>query len=295
MSTGPVQRRSPRFPTARKVELRADTRGSEFGLLWARNVSSDGLFVETLSPPPVGTEVELWLETDEGAMAVTARVAHIVDAAAASRIGHPPGAGLELVDVPESARSLMERYVVGATSDLERVLRPPALDMTRQILTRVGDSDLYAALDVDPLSTTDVIEKRIAAIRSVLADAPAELSTEQANYVRQALGVIDRAGSVLLDETSRLDYDFRRGHVHAEVRIHAARGDATKVERMRRAWANCFPVRVERAKRHSRQALWYESQEDFGEAYREGLLSLEEDPFNVALRESVAAWKMKIA
>jgi type IV pilus assembly protein PilZ len=86
---------------------------------FARNINEGGLFVETDTPHPVGTEVSLQFKipgSDEP-LQVGGRIAHTRDGAP----GEPPGMGIEFDDLDAQARQRINDLVRRLRTDGTRL------------------------------------------------------------------------------------------------------------------------------------------------------------------------------
>ena len=72
---GPLERRTePRLDKVFRVYLEGE-RGSGLGI--ARNISESGMFVETRSPQPIGTQVRITFPSEAGDMTAVAEVRYV--------------------------------------------------------------------------------------------------------------------------------------------------------------------------------------------------------------------------
>ena len=86
---------------------------------FARNINEGGLFVETDTPHPVGTEVSLEFKipgSDEP-LHVVGRVAHTTNGSP----GEPPGIGIEFDDLDSQARQRINQLVRRLRTDATRL------------------------------------------------------------------------------------------------------------------------------------------------------------------------------
>jgi hypothetical protein len=87
------RRQRPRYPVRRKLELRmADGTRGEYE---ARDVSTGGVFIAALQPPPLFTELQVLLPVRDETCAVPARVVHIVSVQKAQALKIVAGVGLQ--------------------------------------------------------------------------------------------------------------------------------------------------------------------------------------------------------
>jgi type IV pilus assembly protein PilZ len=86
---------------------------------FARNINEGGLFVETDTPHPVGTEVSLQFKipgSDEP-LHVIGRIAHTTSGGE----GEPPGIGIEFDDLDSQARQRINQLVRRLRTDSTRL------------------------------------------------------------------------------------------------------------------------------------------------------------------------------
>jgi hypothetical protein len=73
-----------------------------------------GLFVRTTTPPPVDTEVDVFLRSSAGMITLRAHVVQVVDVQRAAREHRVPGFGVLFAHVSSQARAWIERTVAQA-------------------------------------------------------------------------------------------------------------------------------------------------------------------------------------
>ena len=109
-STGENLRRTRRIPAQFLVQY---TVNDQTKVLWARNLSRGGIFVQNQSPDPVGTFAHLsfTLPGGESRLLVRARVARSTSGSHITEQGvFPPGNGLEFTEISEPAARLLKEY-----------------------------------------------------------------------------------------------------------------------------------------------------------------------------------------
>jgi uncharacterized protein (TIGR02266 family) len=101
-------RRFERLAAELKVDYRA---GGSFVTDYSANVSRQGVFVQTSHPLPVGEKVRLRLQLPEGEapFALDGVVKWVCTMRDKDR--HPPGMGIEFVDLPEDVEAQIDRLV----------------------------------------------------------------------------------------------------------------------------------------------------------------------------------------
>lgn len=108
MAGGDENRREERLSAELKVDYRA---GGSFVTDYSANVSRKGVFIQTSHPLPVGQKVRLRMQLPEGDAPFA--LDGVVKWVSASREQqeHPPGMGVEFIDLPDEAREQIERLV----------------------------------------------------------------------------------------------------------------------------------------------------------------------------------------
>ncbi|HET9449713.1 MAG TPA: TIGR02266 family protein [Aggregicoccus sp.] len=123
--TPQAAQRAPRLQHELMVAYRAP--GSPvFSTHWAVNLSGGGMFINTSSPLPVNSPLELVLSLPDGAppLELSGRVARV--SAADKPEHHPAGMGIEFVDVDDDKRSRVERFVTRLRQALPELSGGPA-------------------------------------------------------------------------------------------------------------------------------------------------------------------------
>lgn len=295
-------RRSRRVFDERKVDVQLSGR-DELRELWLRDISKGGLFVEMEEAPPPGTSLVVHLSTPGGRLHLNATVVHVVPADRAATYGIAPGAGLAFTDLNENKKAAIRDYVDGIANaldvdlgkgvkaedsdDLENVF-----DEVKRVLRHAEHDALYAALDLYPTATAEQITKRISNLFDRFERATRSLPPPQSARVRAATTVLSRIRRVLGSDLSRLEYDFRCGHVRALERITRARdGSGATLSTLRRAWNRVCPDRVDQAALLTRQAFAARQVQDVIAAIEHGRRALELNPFFDELRKTVETWE----
>ncbi len=296
-----LKREHIRFVTREQVEVRAESR-TDFKTVWMEDISRGGLFVSAENPPPVRSRLEVRLATQDGNLSLEAEVVHVLDPETASRIGQPPGAGLQFINITTDVRRRIEQYIDGTARRLDEALITVAgvqsaeevVAMARRFVDAVNQSDLYGALDLPPTATEEEIADRGESLRSTFEKAPGDATPPQAARLQSIARQVNRVTSLLQRPKRRLQYDFRHDQVRAEQRIADAESGGLSVEELRSEWSKLFPDRVEKAKDYARMALECESKEDYPGSIEVASKALELDPFNLALRSALDDWKTKL-
>lgn len=101
-------RRDERLSAELKVDYRT---GGSFVTDYSANVSRTGVFIQTSHPLPVGEKVRLRMQLPEGEapFALDGVVKWVCTARDKGR--HPPGMGIEFVDLPDPVHQQLDRLV----------------------------------------------------------------------------------------------------------------------------------------------------------------------------------------
>lgn len=107
--------------------------------LQGENVSRGGIFVKTVRFLPLNAVIRLSIEMPTGGEAIpaTCRIVFIRDQAAASRSGKPSGMGLEILDIADAHRPVLERLM----QDRRHTAPPPPAARVEGRLTVVVVDD----------------------------------------------------------------------------------------------------------------------------------------------------------
>jgi len=104
---GEVRRREPRVVATMQVDCKGE---DNFLFATASNVSSLGLFLQTMTPDPVGTPVELLFEGDDGPLVVQGTVAW-VNPLREGGDNPNPGMGIAFLDVDPHKRERLVKLI----------------------------------------------------------------------------------------------------------------------------------------------------------------------------------------
>lgn len=296
-----VVRGSPRFISAHRVSVRAQDR-ADLRELWARDISKGGVFVETRSPPPPGTHLEVQLETPAGSMILRGTVVHVLTEAMAVGFGGRPGVGIQFTDLDTGTREAIQAYVEGLAEHLKGGGSGPdrmsatesdeVLQRARRFLQEAEQSDFYSALEVFATAPRERIDEAALSLHRKFSEAAQRIAPPQAARLEAALNVLGRVRRVLTHEEGRLEYDFRNGHVRASERIQAAQnGTGPSLSSLRQAWNRVFPERVDRAAMLTRKAFAARQRQDLATAIDSGRAALDLNPFFEELKQTVAVWE----
>ena len=285
-------RRHPRFITRQKVELTVEGRNA-LRPVWMRDISKGGLFIETTEPPALRTPVSVTIQTPDGQLELRAEVVHVRQ----PEDTHRSGVGIQFVDLDADKRSAIENYVEGLAARLSGDIEATVTRLSEASLTQAVQSflrafereDIYTALGAAPDAPGEEIEDRLLALHQIFKTDARTLSPALATRLSHAVTLLGRIRTLMLDEPRRLDYDLRHGHVRAEARLIAA--DPEQQAALRERWIRLFPDRVGKAEKLARIALANLHRLDYEGAVPAAAEALENDPFNVELRDALYRWK----
>ncbi len=295
-------RRARRVFEDRRVEVQLNDREA-LRELWLRDISKGGLFVEMKEAPPPGTSLVVHLSTPGGRLQLNATVVHVVPAERAATYGIAPGAGLAFTDLNENKKAAIRDYVDGIANaldaDLDKGVPAASADElenvfeeVKRVLRHAEHDALYAALDLYPTAPSDQIAERITQLFERFERGATSLPPPQSARVRAATTALSRIRRVLGSDLSRLEYDFRCGHVRALERITRAKdGSGATLSTLRRAWNRVCPDRVDQAALLTRQAFAARQVQDVVAAIEHGRRALELNPFFEELRKTVETWE----
>lgn len=190
-------RSHPRLEEHGRVTLNVDSHRA-LEDLWVHDFSRGGLFVETMRPPPVGTEVVVDLHAPTGELRLRAEVVHIMEASLAARTGHPPGVGLQFLDLSKGVGDALKRLVDGkgnaqpsapstATAPLAHVMAEAA-----RFLAAVEHGDARSALGLPPGAPPSELAQRVDELRALFHQPPADASAPQSARLATAARVLAR-------------------------------------------------------------------------------------------------------
>lgn len=293
-------RRHLRFVTHQKVELRADDR-NDLRLVWMTDISKGGLFVETNDPPPMRQRVTVTLQTPDGAVPLAAEVVHIVDAENAARMGASPGVGLQFVNLDADLREAIQAYVEGLSAALIIEDAPASattdnlisvMAVIRQVLDGFEQEDVYAALQIEPTSSAEAIERRIDDLLAQLHAADGRLTAAQASRASHVRNLLRRVQAMMSSAERRFDYDLRHGHLNPRARMEDAQPHERA--RLRQLWHRHYPQAMGEAEKYASLALRYEGVMKYQEAIESARKALDSDPFNYELWLAIDTWQARL-
>ena len=148
MDDAPDSRQHPRVRAEFTVRASAIDKQAK---LPGVNLSRGGLFIRSDRFLPLGSALKLTVEQQSASDSIPmlCRVVYVRDRAAAKATGKPAGMGLELLDIAEDKRALLERLLQGAGAP------PPAPPAKRRALGAlsvvvVDDDERYRKLAAEP-------------------------------------------------------------------------------------------------------------------------------------------------
>lgn len=287
------------FATPSRVTLRADR--TELARLWLEELSKGGLFVPTDTPPPVGSHVEVRFDLEGSPLDLGAEVVALVPASEGGT--SPAGVGLALPELLGAKGATLSAFIEGRTADVPGVDVPDApkastadlehaLERAAEILSLTERGQLYAALRVTPECEPRAIVDASARARAALRDARPGALPPQLARLDAATQALERAEKILGDPATRLEHDFRTGHVRPHARVAAARaGAGPSVAELRRVWNRVHADQIELAARVTREAFQARQERDLARAVECGQRALELNPFFEELEKTVEVWK----
>lgn len=158
-----------------EASFRVRSSALEGGGLEGDNVSRGGIFIKTVRFLPLNAVIRLSIETPEGtSVPATCRVAYIRDQSAAASSGKPAGMGLELVDISDKDRPVLERLLAEKAA-------PPAparVEATEGALrvVVVDDDSRYRQMAAEPFKkrgdTVFTVSDGLEALAACLKDPP---------------------------------------------------------------------------------------------------------------------------
>ncbi len=303
----PDPRQHARFVADRKVEVRTENR-KQLGELWLRDISKGGLFVETETPPPSGTKLEVSLSTPHGRLQLSGKVVHVICPERARDYGTNPGVGLQFTNLNDKTKQAIQAYVDGLATQLAVIIEAPvdaapltpvarpellqAAEEARTFLNVVENQDVYKALKMPSTSSTEELNQKLNALCTYFSSFNQAAPPPQATRLKAAISVIERTRRLMNRPSARLEYDFRKGHHRVHERLALAKtGDGPNLELLRRAWQRAKPEGVDRSAHMMKRAFASRQRRDFPEAISAGKRALELNPFFEELRSTINAWE----
>jgi len=194
----------PRFLDRTQVRL-AVTERADLKELWLSNLSKGGLFVESPTPPEVGTRVSVELETPGGMLKLAADVVHTVTRESAAALGMPSGAGLQFVTLERPQRDALHAYIEGRAPTLQVQAEPAARNATAATVmgtvavffTHVEKQDPLGALQLRKDAGDAEIAARVEQLRAMFSNPPADATAAQRTRLDSAARTLVRVESHL--------------------------------------------------------------------------------------------------
>lgn len=302
LPTAPTTTRNPAKPRhvgIRRVEIQmSDTKS--FGELWDRELRRGGVFVDSQSPPPIGSTVELEFRYQDSKIKLAGRVVTVVRQADAPRVGLSPGFALELEGLTPKQRLALEKFArnpAGATSlapprpEREQLELTDIFERARTFLEATERRALYEAIGVPRTADTPSIDRALQTLTTLFRQAEPSAPPPKAARLAAALSVLARIRRILTEPEARLAYDFQIGELRVDVRKQAAKtGKGPNRETLRQAYRHRFPERSAQADRLAKAAFQARQLLDLPQAVRLGQRALQLDPFFFELEEALHAW-----
>jgi hypothetical protein len=256
------------------------------------DISKLGMFVTAATVPPAGTRLEIAFDTPQGRLSAPARVVRVQEEVAGS--SGPKGVGLELEDVTGDLRVAIDAYVDSIAAqdlgDSNDIAQAPFAQL-RHFMGCLDRNALYEALRMKSTATATEISSRIALLLRLFEAAKQEATIPQRTRFDRALAQLNRIETLMKNAESRLEYDFRYGHVHADERLAAsAAGTGPTVRVLRETWHRLFPAREGASRQCFAQALQFRRTNDLPRALRSLREAIDLEPFNPELRQTWTAW-----
>ena len=297
-----AQRQYPRLVGDRLAQAQLNHR-EDLRQLWVHDISKGGVFIETNEPPGTGTRLEVRLETPDGSLSLHGLVVHVIDEASASSFNMPPGVGVQFVDLDTDKRTAIQEYVDGLRRQLTSELAAPAgmsseefdglVERARKFMSDAENDELYRALDVEVTASQSSVEKKVISLRNDLQNALENAPPPQRARLEAAQSVLKRVGRLMMIEQSRLEYDFRHGHVRAKERLAAAHaGNGPTLEVLRRTWNKVSHERVDQAALLTRRAFAARQAKRWEDAIQFAKQALTLNPFFEELEKTLEAWEI---
>ncbi|MCB9647941.1 MAG: PilZ domain-containing protein [Deltaproteobacteria bacterium] len=282
-------RKDPRFVTRDQVLLEVAGR-NDLRLTWMSDISKGGLFVRSNDDVPLRAAVTVYIRTPDGDLSLDAEVVHAIPGV---------GVGLQLINLTPERREAIHAYVEGLAERLDGgadqqagpAHRPEDVVRAMQVFLRGFEAeDLYGAVGAEPTASDVDLTKRLKSLGKLFESSPDALPPAMVARAHHARSLLRRVSALLKDPSRRLDYDLQHGHVYAERRIALA-GGARAVENIRERWHRTFPERVRQAEKNAADAIRAINRLDLEGALTAGEAALEDDPFNLELREVIREWQ----
>jgi tetratricopeptide (TPR) repeat protein len=188
--------------------------------VWTRDISKGGMFVATASPPPRGARLDIQLHTPDGPLMLKSEVVHV----------QQDGVGVQLTDLTKEVRDRIQQYIDGQSSKISTDLPyvgaealDVLLDEARRISTAIDAGDLYGALQMTPVSTSESLIARIDRLIRRLSSAPSDSSPPKVERLNHAIRQLERAAHLFKNRLRRQHYDLTREAAASESPGKAAK------------------------------------------------------------------------
>jgi uncharacterized protein (TIGR02266 family) len=102
---------SRRYPAKQDLLVQCDT-WSDFAQLYASDVSQGGMFIVTVDPPPIFSEIQIVMHLPEGhEITLRGRIVHVIDSEQAARDGRSAGVGVQFIDLDPLRKHQIQQLV----------------------------------------------------------------------------------------------------------------------------------------------------------------------------------------
>ncbi len=291
-----VKRQHPRFASRTEVELSLPGR-PELGKFWTSDMSKGGMFIATPEPPPLRTKLFVTIKLPEGHVRLEAEVVHVVDVESATKRQTRSGVGVQFTHLGAAERTAVNNFVDGLAAKIavDAVYDAGAAksgtkqdERVMSFLNAMRRDDVYAALEIPPLSSAIEVQDRLGELSALFTSATGT-SPVQKTRLETANRMLEQVRNLLLDPESRIDFEFRHELLFVEDRVRMA-PNPKALALLRKVWRTRFPEEAELGEGCWLLALRAHGSGDLAAAIRHGFDAIEGDPFSLETREKLARW-----
>ena len=306
LPTAPTTTRNPTKPRhvgTRQVQIRV-TDPESFAELWQREIRRGGVYVESRSPPPIGSQLDVEFRFRDSETTIVGRVVTVVRQADAPCVGLAPGFAVELEGLTLERRQALENFIRNDAPAPPS--RPPRqvrgqiewtdiFERARAFLIHAERRAFYDAIGVARTAEPEMIERALESLTTLFRQAEPTAPPPRAARLSAALSVLARIRRVLVEPESRLAYDFQIGELRVDARKRAAEtGTGPDRATLRRIYGLHFPDRAVNAGRLAQAAFQARQLLDLPQAVRLGERALQFDPFFFELEAALNAWRNEL-
>ena len=270
--------------------------------LWEKDLSKGGLFVQTDILPDPNTQIQIRIVANNSELTLNGTIVHILDQETAKKYQTKSGVGIHLSNLADPVQNAIRQYIEGNSDNLSLSIDMPDQETVenaesiiaeaKKLLDEAENTDFYTALGLASNCSQDQIAAATGKKHKLLMAAANKISPPQSARIRAALNVLGRMRRILLCCESRIEYDFRKGHIRADQRLKEARGNnEPSMATLREIWNRVFPDKVREAAAYTRQAFEARQRQDFLGAIESAKQALQLNPFFEELRQNVEAWE----